>query len=402
MSANVSNLVRLVVAGADYGGWKSVRISAGIDRQARDFDLSITDKWPGQATLPRRVKPGDVVQVYIGADLVLTGYIDATPIDYDGHQFTIAVQGRSKTADLVDACPVQASRAVAAASGQVAGSWGDVKGPDGKTTGVHVAPPPRSAGGQWRGLKLEVIAAALASPYGISVRSETDTGAVIPDHQIQQGETVFESISRMMLLRHVLSTDNEYGDLVIIEPGSKGRAVTAIELGKNILTGSAPLDYRGVFSEYICKGQRAGNDDEYGTTVTEQSASTTDARATRRRVLVIRQSGQADEGTCQDRVDYEKAHRAAKALETKYTVAGWRQDDGRLWLPNMLVQVRDSLVGFNAEMLIAECSWIMDDKGLRTELRVGPVDGYRTKAGKLKAAKRQKGGGAEWSDVKAD
>ncbi len=46
-------------------------------------------------------------------------------------------------------------------------------------------------------------------------------------------------------------------------------------------------------------------------------------------------------GTCQDRALYERAHRAAKALEATYTVAGWRQGDGQLWMPNLLVRVRE-------------------------------------------------------------
>ncbi|MDO9235952.1 MAG: baseplate protein [Aquabacterium sp.] len=405
-----ANLVRLVVAGANYGGWKAVRIAAGIERQARDFDLEVTDRWPGQSSIPRRIQPGDACQLFIGADLVLTGYVDATPIKYDGKSVGVGVKGRSKTADLVDCCPTPTGQALGASTG----AWRDVIGPDGKKHNV-IAPPAKSAA-QWRQQKMELIAAALAAPYGVRVIAEVDTGKVIPEHQVQVGETVFESIDRMMRLRHVLSTDNARGDLVLIDVGSAGRAATAIETGVNVLAASTELDYKGVFSEYIVKGQRAGGDDQYGadvseeegdsaddsasTTVTGETATSTDARAKRRRVLVLKQSGQADEGTCKDRADYERAHRAAKALQTSYTLAGWRQHDGTLWLPNQLVRVRDALIGFDTEMVIAEVAYVMDKEGLRTEIKVGPVDGYVTKAGKLKKSKSQKGGGKEWSDVK--
>lgn len=405
-----ANAVRLLVNDQEYGGWKSVRITAGIERQARDFDLEVTDRWPGQTDIPRRIQPGDPCQVYIGQDLVMTGYVDATPIRYDGKTVGVGVKGRSKTADLVDCCPIPSGESTAASGG---GTWKDVIGPDGKQPNV-VKPPAKSAN-QWRNQKMEVIAAALAAPYGVRVVAEVDTGKAITDHQVQVGETVFESIDRMMRLRHVLSTDNEKGDLVFIDVGSTGRAGTAIELGKNVLTGNSPLDYKGVFSEYIVKGQRAGNDEQYGsdvseeegsaeddsnTTVTGETATATDARAKRRRVLVIKQSGQADEGTCKDRAEYERAHRAAKALQTDYTINGWRQEDGNLWLPNLLVRVRDGLIGFDTEMVIAEVSWILGKEGFRIEIKVGPPDGYRTKAGKLKTSKSQKGGGPQWSDVK--
>lgn len=406
------NLVTLVVNGEEYGGWKSVRIEVGIERQARSFDLSVTDRWPGQIDIPRRIQPGDPCQVFIGGDLVLTGFVDATPIRYDGGSVGVGVKGRSRTADLVDCCPLESGKRTSAGGGV----WGEVVGPNGKIQGVIKAPA--TAANQWKNQKMEVIAAALAAPYGVRVIAEVDTGKVIPEHHVQVGETVFESIDRMMRIRHVLSTDNEMGDLVFIDVGSAGRASTAIELGKNVLSGSAELDYKGVFSEYIVKGQRAGSDEQYGadvaeeegesddaddtpTTATGETATATDARAKRRRVLVIKQSGQVDEGTCKDRAEYERAHRAAKALQTTYTAMGWRQEDGELWLQNMTVRVRDGLIGFDTDMVTAEVAYVMDEQGLRTEIKVGPPDGYRTKAGKLKKSKSQKGGGAAWSgDVK--
>lgn len=404
-----ANLVTLVVNGEEYGGWKAVRIEAGIERQARSFDLSVTDRWPGQTDIPRRIQPGDLCQVFIGNDLVLTGFVDATPIRYDGNAVGVGVKGRSKTADLVDCCPVPTGEATSSGD---SGLWKDVVGPDGKRPNV-VKPPPKTAN-QWRNQKLEVIAAALAAPYGVRVITEVDTGRAIPEHQVDVGETVFESIDRMMRIRHVLSTDNEKGDLVFIDVGSAGRAATPVELGVNILEGDTQLDYKGVFSEYIVKGQRAGNDEQFGadaseeegvsrdtsrTTVTGDTATARDARATRRRVLVIKQSGQADDGTCQERAEYEKSYRAAKALETRYTIIGWRQADGALWQQNQIVRVIDGLVGFNTDMVVAELAYVMDDRGLRTEIKVGPPDGYRSKAGALKPEKRQKGGGYDKSDV---
>ena len=420
MSESPSNLVRLLVGGQEYGGWKSVRIGAGIERQARDFDLEVTDRWPGQTGVPRRIQPGDACQVFIGQDLVLTGYVDATPIRYDGRSVSVAVRGRSKTADLVDCCPLPSGKAIGCSAGGGKQPWGDVKGPDGKLG--TVVPAPAKSASQWRNNKLEAIAATLASPYGVRVITEIDTGKVITDHQVQVGETVFESIDRMMRIRHVLSTDNERGDLVFIDVGSAGSAGTAIETGKNVLSCSTDLDYKGVFSDYIVKGQRAGSDDAYASDASEeegdasddeaegqgeqrtnaigQSATSTDARAKRRRILVIKQSGQADDGTCKDRADYERAHRAAKALQTTYTLTGWRQEDGSLWRPNLLVRVRDAVVGFNVQMVIAEVAYVLNAQGLRTELKVGPVDGYRSKAGQLKKSKSQKGGGQDWSDTK--
>lgn len=374
------DFVRLIVGGMDYGGWKSVRIEAGIERQARSFTLDTARRWPG-ATNWFKVKPGMSCQVFIGSDLVLTGYVDATPIEYDGRDVKVGVQGRSKTADLVDCCPVS---------------------------------PPN----QWHGQKLEAIAQAVAAPYGIEVVNQTDTGAAFQDFALQVGETCFETIDRMMRLRHVLSTDDERGRLVLIDVGSR-RATTEIVSGQNVYKASAKLDFKDVFTQYVAKAQRTGLGGDYGVDVSEEegevddtpdgeeivaeSKTIADVEAAkllgRRRLLVIKQGGAADEGNCQDRVEYERAHREAKALETAYVLRGWRQASGELWAPNLMVRVRDDWIGFDQDMVIAECAYnLTEDGGQFVELTVGPVGGYVSKAAKVK--KQKSGGGVSWAEVK--
>lgn len=397
--SKIENAVRLLVNGVEFGGWKSVRIGAGIERQARSFDLSVTDRWPGSRNdIPRRVRAGDVCEIYIGADRVLTGYVDGTPIKYTAKTVTVGVGGRSKTADLVDCCPVQGTRDTSGA-GAGGNRWAQLGVQS--ATGSNPAPAARAiapnakggSGGQWRAAKLEQIAADMAAEYGVKVVAEVDTGAPL-SHQVQQGETVFESIDRMLRMRHCLATDNALGELVFVVAGSGGKATTSLELGRNIREGDAPLNFSKVFSEYICKGQKAvsnqqADNDDAGDDVDAaiessigSSANVTDNRVNRRRVLVLRQSGQADEGTVGDRVNFERANRAAKALETVYVVDGWRQEDGALWVQNQQVRVIDTLIGFDAEMLIAEVTYLLDDEGQRTELRVGPLDGYVSAAQK--------------------
>ena len=356
------NAVRLIVNDKEYGGWKSVSITAGIERQARDFELSVTDRWPGQTDIPRRIRPGDVCEVFIGNDRILTGYVDATPINYDATQISVGVKGRSKTADLVDCSAINSP-------------------------------------GSWAGAKIERIAADLAGAYGIQVTTERDTGPAIA-HAIDQGETAFESIDRMLKLRQLLATDDALGRLVFIDVGSAGTAKTSLKLGDNIKSADAPLDYKDVYTEYICKGQRAGTDDDFGDTVASESAALTDTSVlSRRRVLLKKSSGQCDGGTAAQRVKYEQAHRKAKALETTYTVQGWRQADGTLWRHNMFVRVIDPVIGFDDEFVISEITYSLGEDGMVAKVQVGPKDGYVNSP--AKKTKKQGGGsgGDEWKDV---
>lgn len=353
----MSDVVTLTVNGMDFSGWKSVRIEAGIERQARSFEMSVTDRWPGSSGLARRINPGDLCEVRIGADLVCTGHADATPINYDANGYTIMVRGRSKTADLVD-CSAD------------------------------------NAAGQWKDSKSEKVISDLAGRYGLTVSNETDTGAALIEHQIQQGETAHESLDRLARQRQILITDDAAGNVVIAAPGSGGRASSALELGVNILTASAGFDYSEVYSNYEVKGQRKGTDDAFGADAAQTRGTATDTSLKRRRVLIVRQHGQADPATCAARATYEQQIRAAKAQEIRYTVAGWRQADGSLWRPNLTVRVVDALMGVNADLLITECNYRLDDDaGQITELVVMPAAGLMTGPETAKASKSGGWGG---------
>lgn len=360
MSADVV----LRVNGLEFGGWKSIEITAGIERQARDFSLEITSTWPGAQDVPRKVNAGDLCELWIGGDKVITGKVDATPINYDSQTITVAVKGRSKTAALVD-CSAK-----------------------------HKT-------GQWRRAKIERIASDLAAAYGVTVKAEADTGAAILDHQIDTGETAFESIDRLLMLRQLLSTDDADGNVVLINAGSGGKCGTALVYGDNIKSANAPLDFSSVYDEYIAKGQRAGNDEDSGDAVAGVTGQTSTSNKANQRTLIIDMSGQVTTLDCQQRVKYEQAYRAAKALEITYTVQGWHEENGGLWVPNKMVRVTDSVVGIDADLLIVEVVYRLDESGTTCDLTVGPVGGYVpapevTKKAKKKAKGESGGDGGKW------
>ncbi|AUY33558.1 phage baseplate assembly protein [Pseudomonas sp. PONIH3] len=352
------NAVTLSVNGLDYRGWKKVSIGAGIERQARDFRLGVTWSWPGQVQeIP--VRQGDRCEVRIGADLVLTGWVFGTPISYDARSVERSVAGRSLTADLVDCSAVNKP-------------------------------------GQWRGQSVQKIVQALAEPYGVRVLSEVAETTKLADHQIEPGETAFESIDRLLTLSRLLSTDDARGRVVIIKPGSAGRAVDRLELGQNLLTGSAELDFSGVFSEYRVTGQRSGTDTDYGEAASEVKAGVTDPRASRRRVLLIHESGQMTPELAQARANWERGSRMGKALTLRYKIQGWRQSTGALWVPNMIVRVVDPLIGIDRDMLISEIEYVLDDGGTVANIVVGPPDGFDPEPkDPHKSRKLKKGGKAD-------
>ena len=351
------NAVTLRVNGLDYRGWKKVRIAAGIERQTRDFSLDVTYQWPGQAQeVP--VRQGDRCEVLIGGDLVLTGWIFATPVRYDAMQITRSIRGRSLTADLVDCSAINKP-------------------------------------GQWKNQSVQQIVTALAGEYGIKVISQVAETSKLSDHTIEPGESVFESIDRLLTLSRLLSTDDTRGRVVIIKPGSAGRAVDSLVLGENLLVGEADLDFSSVFSEYRVTGQRAGTDTTHGDKASEVKATVTDPRTARKRVLLINESGQMTKELAAERANWERGDRMGKALTLKYKVQGWRQSNGALWLPNMLVRIVDPYIGMDRDMLISEVEYVLDG-GTICNITVAPPDSFDPEPkDPHKSRKLKKGGKAD-------
>lgn len=205
----MNNTVFLRVNGRDWGGWTSVRISAGIDRIARDFNVSITRQWPGGEDVPP-VKNGDSVEVLIGDDLVITGWVEALPLRYDAQTIMTGIVGRSKTADLIDCSASPA---------------------------------------QHNGKNLFLIASALARPFGVDVVDAGAPAAAVIEAQPEHGETVVDCLNRLLGQAQALAYDDERGRLVLGRPGSM-KAATALVLGENILSCDTERSVRERFSSY--------------------------------------------------------------------------------------------------------------------------------------------------------
>lgn len=334
----LDNAVTLTVDGLDYGGWKSVEISADLERQFRTFSLDITWQWPGQ-TLAVPIKPGARCQVRIGCDLVLTGFVFKAPISYDGKQIRLSLEGGSQTQDLVDCAAINQP-------------------------------------GQWRGQDVQAIVRALAAPYGVEVHSEIAATPRLHTHSIVPGETVFQSIDRLLTLYRVFSTDDADGRLVLARPGSAGRAADSLELGHNILSASAAMDIGALFSEYRVIGQHRGGDQQAAAAVSEVRGVAVDRQAPRKRVTVISEPSQLTPELAQQRADWERASRSGKALATTYRVQGWRQSNGDLWRHNLWVRVKDPVLGFDQDLLISKVTYSLSEQGSITTLHVAPAEAF--------------------------
>lgn len=357
-----AEIATLRVAGRNFGGWQSIEITRSIEQAASAFAFQATARYPAELN-PIRIRPGDACEVLIGSERVITGYVDSVAPRLAADSHSIAVAGRSRTADLVDCS----------------------------------AAPDKASPRRWKARRIEQIAAELAAPYGVQVVAAVSTGAQLARHAVERGETVFECIERMARLRQLLVCDDAAGRLVLTRAGST-RAAVAIEEGVNLLAGDAKADASAVFSAYVVKGQRVGDDQDFGDTVAQITGEAADPAVTRKRVLQLMAENGGSAADAKARAAWEAATRLGKSLEATVTVQGWRQAPGAaLWAPNLIVAVQAPSLALSGDLLITDVTLRLSDAGTIAELRLAPADAYKPEPPKPSGGSRAASG--LWKEI---
>lgn len=387
------NKVSIRVDGKKYEGWLEVSIQANIDQLCRQFAMRVTDNFPGNVAFAKRLKAGQLVEVFIGTDLVCTGYIVSTPIRYDARNISVEVHGKSRTIDLVECC-LPLENEIFTYQAKNNDSWAQVRTSPKKDSKPVVCS--KYVGHSWHNKKTAEIIADLAAVYGIetycSFAGET---AKVTYFNVNPTDTVFGSIQKLLKTDNLVVTDDEFGNVRIVEVGEAGRAhdrLVALSPDNKdqpisgpytrILSASASFDASKRFQTYCFIGAHKGDDGQSGKMVCQDRGDATDNEISRKRIFVGKQSGQASNQTCQERAAFENNFRKGQFNKVTYYVQGWRQSDGKLWTPNMTVDVDDYILDRIDTLLIESTNFILNDQGSITELTVLPPNGYRRKDNK--------------------
>ena len=350
--------VDLLASGRSHAGWQAVQVRLGMDQCAGMFSLQVSERWHGQDA-DRPIAAGERCELQIDGETVITGWVDEARQTIDASSHTVELTGRDATGDLVDCSAVRKA-------------------------------------GQWRGLRIEQIAAELAAPFGVAVRADVDTGRPLASFALQEGETVFEAIERAARIRALLLVSDGRGGLLITRAGS-ARVATPLVLGDNILQARVGMDLRDRYSSYVLKGQAPGSDLFNGTSASQVKALASDPGVRRHRPLIITNDAPDMAATLQQRALWEANVRAARSYDIELTVQGWRHAGG-LWRPNAVVPVVATALRLDADLLITHVMFSLDERGSTTTLRLTREDAYTVLPLKAPAA-AVAGAGSSVADI---
>ncbi len=291
----------LVVGGAELGGWDDVTVTRGIEQVPNSFNVKLTEKYPGQANA-YVASPGDKVQVYLGADLAITGYVDRynPRITADEHEITMV--GRSKSRDLVD-CSAE---------------W---------------------PGGQISGANAQGIAQKLATPYGITINADGDVGPPIPQFNLTLGETGYSIIERIARYRGLLVYDNPDGS-VQIGAIATGTHSSGVVQGTNFQSGDAMYSDDERFSNIDAWLQSTDTFTDTGNGGNLIFNGTDPGQKNHRLKDVIAEAGGGGQDVAKQRAIWEINRRAGRSYVINATVDSWRESEGgALWTPGWKIPV---------------------------------------------------------------
>lgn len=331
----MSEDLTLVIGNRIISGWQSVRLTRGIERCPNDFDIAFTELFPGEAA-DLIIQPGDACTVFIGGDLVVTGYVDKFHPAITPTSHMIRVTGRGKCQDLVDC----------------AAEW---------------------PGGQISGSSALQIAQKLAMPYGISVSAtEADVGPVIPQKNLILTETAYEIIERICRFRGLLCYELPDGSLFLTDVGTTS-AASGFTQGQNVQEASIEYSMDQRYSEYHCFLQSVDTFNDVGGSGNLLGIGRDPGVPRNRKMSLISEGGGLGNDVCIRRAVWESVRRLGRANRLVLKTDSWRDSAGALWTPNTLVPLSLPVLKIEqVNWLIGEVTYKRDEYGTTANLVIMP------------------------------
>ena len=333
----------LIVGNRSWEGWQRVSVARTMEGIPATFDIQVTEKYPTGLSIA--IAAGDPCQVKIGGDLVITGYVDQYASAISPNDHTVRITGRSKSQDLVDCSAFMGSRDKPAF--------------------------------QYRGSAV-AIARELARQYDVTVGSIAGDGVVIPQQNINLGETPWELIDRIAKVSKFVVYDMPDGSVRFAQAGREEMA-SGFEMPGNVEAAAVTYSMNDRFSQYeahLLSTMVYAN--EFGVNATPVGGLVEDQGVSRfRKRYIISEQMMLGQPIVHDRAVWERNRRFGHSQQINIRCDAWRDAQGQLWAPNHLAPLRiPQLKAADATWLIASVNYTRDETGQHAQLVMMPVEAF--------------------------
>lgn len=316
------------INGTTFGGWEALDISRSMDDLAGAFSLS-TANFFKDGIQSTDIKKGDDIVIKINGQKVITGYIDSIDLSYSAEKTFFTITGRDKTADLIDSDFAESVT-------------------------------------EWKKQSVGQLIKNLCNPFDIDVviddTATTAASKLVDTFTANPGDEVYHLITRLCRDYAIIPLSYGDGKLYLTRVGTKRKAADGLQYGVNVKSGIIESNNENRFKKYIVKGIGVGNDDKQLSDFISPSAEVTDSDVERERVMTFFLSTNADNEKCKTRAKWEKNYRAGLSNLVSYGYENWvQQSKDKIFEINSLVNVNDSFLDLNREMLIYEVRYYYEN-----------------------------------------
>jgi len=338
-------MMKLEVNGKQFENFISAECEIRLDALAGTFRFSAVN--PNGVEMP--FKGGEECRVIVDGEAVLTGDIEVVEVDYDGENHDIVIQGRSRSARLLDSS---------------IGILDDIFTDN---------------------LTLKSLIEKVADNIGLEI-SVTDNAKPAPFNPAEDlaapepGDNAFSLIEKFVRKRNVLLHPSADGGITIAtnsQTVAAGRIQHIIGANdNNVMNSRFRYDSTGRFNVYEMASQlnpiplvvTGGSD--LASLVDQRGGVFDDSIKPGRRMVIVAEAPYSDE-ECEARAKWELDVRKARGLVYSCTVPYFRVGgtSGDLWRINRIYQIVDDFVGKIEPMLCNSVRYQYDDEtGSTTQL----------------------------------
>ncbi|HEX7853842.1 MAG TPA: hypothetical protein VF503_09120 [Sphingobium sp.] len=309
--------VSIITQGCEVSGWEEIAITLRAEGFPPSFDIAMSAQHPIAPSDAQNNDPsineilgyqGDAqrqtLQVKIGTQIVITGYIDTSGEDGTAETHRLRVMGRGKTQDLIDA------------SAEI---------PTGYLNNASTYE----------------VCATLCETYGIDVVLSTDSKLVdeaVPQASLNYGETAADLIQRYSRYSSVLAYEDSSGNLVLADAGAD-TASSGVAFGVNIQEYSIQNDVSQLVSEICVTQSSVDNFQDLGDGGFILLTVPSPVPVRHRRLYMPQEQSAEGIAFTERKAKWEMARRIGRSVSVRVTVDSWRDSAGNLWKPNTMIPI---------------------------------------------------------------